>query len=107
MGLFSEELTDSATAADDVTKRLIDMANATARLTGVDQNSIKATQAKLATFQDLAKSADEVGGNFDPGTMAALDLQQPGLAALRVTLCSSVRRCRIRLRVWRRCLSLV
>jgi hypothetical protein len=81
MGLFSEELTGSATAADDVTKRLIDMANATARLTGVDQNSIKATQAKLATFQDLAKSADEVGGNFDRATMAALDLAAAGFGS--------------------------
>jgi hypothetical protein len=81
MGLFSQELTGSATAADDVTKRLIDMANATARLTGVDQNSIKATQAKLATFQDLAKSADEVGGNFDRATMAALDLAAAGFGS--------------------------
>jgi hypothetical protein len=81
MGLFSEELTGSATAADNVSKRLIKLAESTARLTGVDQNAIKATQAKLATFSDLAKSADEVGGSFDRATMAAIDLAAAGFGS--------------------------
>ena len=64
MGLFGD-------TTDNVNKRLIDYANATARATGVDQNSIKATQAKLLTFGALAKSADEVNGAFDRATKAA------------------------------------
>jgi hypothetical protein len=81
MGLFDEEMTGVAGSADEVTKRLIDMAEATARLTGVDQNSIKATQAKLATFSEIAQTADEVGGNFDRATMAAIDLAAAGFGS--------------------------
>jgi hypothetical protein len=64
MGLFGEE-------TGEVTKRLIDLANAEARATGIDQNVIKSTQAKLLTFGELAESADKVGGNFDRATQAA------------------------------------
>ena len=71
MGLFGE-------TTDEVNKRLIDYANATARATGVDQNSIKATQAKLLTFKELAQTADEVGGAFDRATAAAVDMAAAG-----------------------------
>ena len=71
MGLFGNE-------TDKVNERLIAYANATARATGVDQNSIKATQAKLLTFGELAKSADEVNGAFDRATKAAVDLAAAG-----------------------------
>lgn len=71
MGLFGE-------TTGEVNKRLIDYANATARATGVDQNSIKATQAKLLTFKELAQSADEVGGAFDRATTAAIDMAAAG-----------------------------
>jgi hypothetical protein len=81
MGLFDEEMTGVAGSADEVTKRLIDMAEATARLTGVDQNSIKATQAKLGTFKEIAQTADQVGGNFDRATMAAIDLAAAGFGS--------------------------
>jgi hypothetical protein len=43
MGLFGAE-------TEKVNDRLFAYANATARATGIDQNSIKATQAKLLTF---------------------------------------------------------
>ena len=65
-------------ATDKVNARLIEYANATARATGVDQNQIKATQAKLLTFGELAKSADVVGGSFDRATKAAIDLGAAG-----------------------------
>jgi hypothetical protein len=46
--------------------------------TGVDTNSIKATQAKLLTFKELAATADELGGNFQRTTKAAIDLGAAG-----------------------------
>jgi hypothetical protein len=71
MGLFGKE-------TRKVTDRLVELADRTARQTGLDQNAIKETQAKLLTFQELAKSADEVGGAFDRATLAAIDLAAAG-----------------------------
>jgi hypothetical protein len=71
MGLFGAE-------TEKVNDRLFAYANATARATGIDQNSIKATQAKLLTFGQLAKSADELNGAFDRATTAAIDLASAG-----------------------------
>jgi small-conductance mechanosensitive channel len=71
MGLFGAE-------TEKVNDRLFAYANATARATGIDQNSIKATQAKLLTFGALAKSADELNGAFDRATTAAIDLASAG-----------------------------
>jgi phage-related protein len=71
MGLFGE-----STAG--VNQSLIKYAEATARATGVDTNSIKATQAKLLTFKELAATADQLGGNFQRTTKAAIDLGAAG-----------------------------
>lgn len=71
MGLFGTE-------AGKVTDRLVKLAEQTARNTGLDQNAIKLTQAKLLTFAELAKTADEVGGQFDRATQAAIDLAAAG-----------------------------
>ncbi|WP_380166586.1 hypothetical protein [Jannaschia sp. R86511] len=71
MGLFGGE-------AGAVTDRLVKLAEATARQTGIDTNSIKATQAKLLTFKELASTADEAGGTFDRANQAALDLAAAG-----------------------------
>jgi hypothetical protein len=71
MGLFGDQ-------AGAVTDRLVKLAEATARNTGVDQNAIKLTQAKLLTFGELAKTAGEVGGAFDRATQAAVDLAAAG-----------------------------
>jgi hypothetical protein len=71
MGLFGD-------STDKVNERLIEYANITARATGVDQNQIKATQAKLLTFGALAKTADEAGGAFDRATKAAIDMAAAG-----------------------------
>jgi hypothetical protein len=57
MGLFGK-------STEIVNKRVIEYANATARATGVDQNQIKLAQAKLLTFGQLAKSADEAGAHL-------------------------------------------
>jgi hypothetical protein len=74
MGLFGDE-------ADDVTKRLIDYADATSRMTGVDGEAIGITQTKLMTFKELAKSANQAGGAFDRATMAAIDMASAGFGS--------------------------
>jgi len=74
MGLFGKE-------AGAVSERLQKLAEQTARNTGVDTNAIKATQAKLLTFKELAATADEVGGQFDRATAAAIDLAAAGFGS--------------------------
>jgi hypothetical protein len=74
MGLFGA-------STDEVTESLIKYANETARATGIDQNSIKATQAKLLTFKEIAKTADQVNGNFQRATKAAIDLGAAGFGS--------------------------
>jgi hypothetical protein len=38
-------------------------------------------QAKLLTFRELAQSANEVGGEFDRATKAAIDLAAAGFGS--------------------------
>jgi hypothetical protein len=71
MGLFGD-------STGQVSAALINYAEVTARATGVDTNSIKATQAKLLTFKELAATANEVGGQFERATKAAIDLGAAG-----------------------------
>ena len=71
MGLFGD-------STKQVTDRLIELAEITARQTGLDQNAIKETQAKLMTFEEIAETADVVGGSFDRATQAAIDLASAG-----------------------------
>jgi hypothetical protein len=71
MGLFGD-------STDSVTASLVDYANTVARSTGIDQNAIKATQAKLLTFKEIAVTADQLGGNFERATKAAIDLGAAG-----------------------------
>jgi len=75
MGLFGAE-------TEKVTSRLVDLANEQARLTGVDQNLIKESQALLLTFKDIASSADEVGGAFDRATQLTLDMASAGFGSV-------------------------
>ena len=71
MGLFGAQ-------SGKVTDRLIKQASAQAALTGVDDDVIKGTQAKLLTFKDLAKTADKAGGAFDRAQKAAIDMAAAG-----------------------------
>jgi len=75
MGLFGEQ-------TQVVTNRLVDLANEQARLTGVNQNTIKESQALLLTFKDIASSADEVGGAFDRATQLTLDMASAGFGSV-------------------------
>ena len=71
MGLFGKQ-------TQQVTDRLIKYAQTTSMQVGVDDEVIKATQAKLLTFKELTKTADKVGGSFDRATMAAIDMAATG-----------------------------
>jgi hypothetical protein len=66
----------------DVTGRLVKQAEATARLTGVDRNLIKESQALLLTFDSVNKTAGEAGGVFDRATQAAVDLAAAGFGSV-------------------------
>jgi hypothetical protein len=67
MGLFGGQ-------SETVANRLLDVADATARKIGVDDDLIASTQAILMSFEDIGKSADVTGGLFDQVTKAALDM---------------------------------
>jgi hypothetical protein len=62
----------------NATKRVDAYAESLERSLGIDADVIKATQTKLATFAELAKTSDEAGGAFDRATLAALDLAAAG-----------------------------
>jgi phage-related protein len=81
MGLFGER-------TSDVTARLKELADETARKTGIDQNQIKQAQATLLTFKDLAWSANDVGGNFDRATQASIDLAAAGFGSVETNAVS-------------------
>lgn len=74
MGNFEGQL-------EGTTKRIIEQAEATARLTGVDRNLIKESQALLLTFDSVNKTAGEAGGIFDRATDAAVDLAAAGFGS--------------------------
>jgi hypothetical protein len=68
-------------ATDQVTDRLKAFAETNERSLAVDADIIKATQAKLLTFKNLAQTADEVGGAMDRATLAAIDLAAAGFGS--------------------------
>lgn len=74
MGLFGDK-------AGIVAKRLADVASAQQLQNGLDDDTIKLTQAKLLTFAALAKTADKTGGAFDRATQAAVDLAAAGFGS--------------------------
>jgi hypothetical protein len=74
MGLFGKD-------TDEVTKRITKLAEAQGVELGISNLTIKATQAKLLTFKNLAKSAKTVGGTFDRANKAALDLAAAGFGS--------------------------
>lgn len=75
MGLFKG-------ATDTVVTRLQDFATAQMKLTGIDDDVIKAGQAKLMTFSNVAASAGTMGGAFDQATKLAMDLSAAGFGSV-------------------------
>jgi hypothetical protein len=75
---IAESMNLFGASTDQVVKRMTEFADATMLATGVDDEIIKSTQAKLLTFKELAVTADDVGGAMDRATLAALDLAAAG-----------------------------
>ncbi len=75
---IAESMDEFGSRTAQVTKRIKDFAEANALSVGVDDEVIKATQAKLLTFRELTKTADVMGGSFDRATIAALDMAAAG-----------------------------
>ncbi len=71
MNLFGSE-------TQAVSDRLKAYAEANELTLATDAEVIKATQAKLLTFKELALTADNAGGSFDRATKAAVDLAAAG-----------------------------
>lgn len=66
----------------EVSNRLIDFAESKELQLGIDAELIKAGQAQLLTFKNLAQSADETGGMFDRATVASADLAAAGFGSI-------------------------
>ena len=81
LGQVAESMGIFGSQTEAVTRRLIDFAEANELTVAVDAEVIKATQAKLLTFKNLAQTANEVGGEFDRATKAALDLAAAGFGS--------------------------
>ena len=75
---IAKSMNEFGAETSKVTKRIKDFAQQQSLLVGVDDEVIKATQAKLLTFRNLTKTAGEMGGSFDRATKAAIDMAAAG-----------------------------
>jgi hypothetical protein len=75
---IAESMGEFGTQTQKVTKRIKEYADQQALSVGVDDEVIKATQAKLLTFRNLTKTAGIMGGSFDRATKAAIDMAAAG-----------------------------
>jgi hypothetical protein len=81
IGQIAKSMDIFGESTDYVQKRLVKLAEAQGVELGISNLTIKATQAKLLTFRNLAKSANVVGGAFDRANMAALDMAAAGFGS--------------------------
>lgn len=79
---LAQVLSQTAGASDEVVAAVQDQAKELARLTGIDDDVIKAGQGILGTFKSVAQSAGETGGVFDRATTAAADLAAAGFGSV-------------------------
>jgi hypothetical protein len=75
---IAKSMNEFGSQAEKTTRRIKDYAQQQSLLVGVDDEVIKATQAKLLTFRNLTKTAGEMGGAFDRATNAAIDMAAAG-----------------------------
>jgi hypothetical protein len=75
---IAESMNEFGDQAQKTTRRIKDYAQQQSLLVGIDDEVIKATQAKLLTFRNLTKTAGEMGGAFDRATNAAIDMAAAG-----------------------------
>lgn len=66
---------------EQVTSRLIALAEANEIRLATDAEVIKGVQGQLLSFKQLSSSADEAGGAFDRATMAAFDMAAAGFGS--------------------------
>jgi hypothetical protein len=77
-----ENMQGVSKATDATVKRMAKYADQVNKLTGIDDEQVKAVQRKLLVYKDLRKSADEMGGAFDRATSAAIDLAAGGFGEM-------------------------
>jgi hypothetical protein len=75
---IAKSMNEFGSQTEKTTRRIKDYAQQQSLLVGVDDEVIKATQAKLLTFRNLTKTAGEMGGAFDRATDAAIDMAAAG-----------------------------
>jgi hypothetical protein len=78
---IAESMDEFGDQAAKVTRRIKDYAEQQSLSVAVDDEVIKATQAKLLTFRNLTKTADVMGGSFDRATIAAIDMAAAGFGS--------------------------
>jgi hypothetical protein len=78
---IAESMDEFGDQAAKVTRRIKDYAEQQSLSVAVDDEVIKATQAKLLTFRNLTRTADTMGGSFDRATMAAIDMAAAGFGS--------------------------
>jgi hypothetical protein len=78
---IAESMDEFGDQAAKVTRRIKDYAEQQSLSVAVDDEVIKATQAKLLTFRNLTKTADVLGGSFDRATDAAIDMAAAGFGS--------------------------
>ena len=78
---IAKSMNEFGSQTEKVTKRIKDYAEQQSMSVGVDDEVIKATQAKLLTFRNLTKTAGTMGGSFDRATKAAIDMAAAGFGS--------------------------
>jgi phage-related protein len=68
-------------AYDGATQRLQDYASELSKQVAIEDETILAVQAKLATFREVGKTMDQAGGAMDRATAAAVDLAAAGFGS--------------------------
>jgi hypothetical protein len=78
---IAKSMNEFGTQTEAITKRIKKYAETNSLSLGVDDEVIKATQAKLLTFRELTKTADKMNGSFDRATKATIDMAAAGFGS--------------------------
>lgn len=78
---IAKSMNEFGNQTEKITKRIKDYAEQQSMSLGVDDEVIKATQAKLLTFRELTKTADKMNGSFDRATKASIDMAAAGFGS--------------------------
>jgi hypothetical protein len=78
---IAKSMNEFGNQAEKTTKRIKEYAESQSLTLGVDDEVIKATQAKLLTFRELTKTADKMNGSFDRATKASIDMAAAGFGS--------------------------